>query len=193
MKFDIRFLSALKACFTLGHRWSLAVLLAHAGLLAACGPGVGGTGTGLSVAADALQAFGAQAISACAPGASSSPACTAASGLEPATVQPPTVLWLDTDPGARVRLDVQGDGVTLEKRCTQERFIGQWATSPNQGARYYGIFGPEGAPGVAVSLSVRSAEPSTLTLELRGLDDKLLFPPLTVQRYDTPLPAPTCP
>jgi hypothetical protein len=193
MNFETRFLSALKACFTLGRRWRLTVLLAQVGLLAACGPGVGGTGTGLSVAADALQAFGAQAISACLPGASSSPACTAASGLGSPTVQPPTVVWLDTAPGARVRLDVQGDGAALEKRCTKERFIGQWATSPNLGARYYGIFGLEGASGVAASLSVRSAEPSTLTLELRGLDDNLLLPPLTVQRYDAPLPAPVCP
>jgi hypothetical protein len=153
---------------------------------------VGGTGTGLSVAADALQAFGAQAISACVPGASPSPACTAASGLGSPTVQPPIQLWLDTAPGALVRLEVQGDGVTLEKRCTKERFVGQWATSPSLGARYYGIFGAEGAPGVAASLSLRSAEPSTLTLELRGLDDNLLIPPLTVQRYDTALPAPTC-
>ena len=193
MNFRSRLVRSLSAFVTLGRRWRLTVLLAQACLLAACGPGVGGTGTGLSSVADALLAFGAQATSACAPDASSSSACTASSGPGSPTGQPPTGLWLNTAPGARVRLDAQGDSVTLEKRCTQERFVGQWATSPALGARYYGIFGAEGQPGVAASLSVRSAEPSILTLELRGLDDNLLLPTLTVQRYDAPPPEPACP
>lgn len=193
MTCEPRLLRSFHACLTQGRRWCLTLLLAQAGLLAACGPGIGGTGTGLSVAADGLQVFGAQAISACVPGVSASPACTASSGSGSSTVAPSTVLWLDKAPGARIRVDVQGDGVTLEKRCTQERFVGQWGTSPTLGARYYGVFGAEGMPGVPASLSVRLVEPSTLALELRGLDETLLLPPLTVQRHEAPLPAPVCP
>jgi hypothetical protein len=169
------------------------LLLAQACLLAACGPGVGGTGTGLSSALDGLQAFGAQPISACASGASSSPACAASAVLGSPAVQPSTVVWLDTAPGARFRLEVQGDAVMLDKRCTKERFQGQWASNQTLGARYYGVFGAEGVAGVAASLSVRAADPSALVLELRGLDDTLLLPLVTVQRYDALLPAPVCP
>ena len=171
--------------------WTL--LLAQVLLLAACGPGVGGTGTGLTAAADGLQAFGARAASACVPGAASSPACAAASGLGVTAPQSGVVVWLDAAPGARFRLEVQGDAVTLDRRCTQERFQGQWGTSPALGGRYFGVFGAQGLPGVAASLTVRAADAGALVLELRGLDERLLLPAVTVQRFDPVLPAPVCP
>ena len=177
-------------------RWmaitAAAWLCLQALLLAACGPGVGGTGTGLTSAADGLQAFGAQAA-ACAPGAAASPACPAASGLGSTGDNPPAELWLDTAPGARWRLEVQGDTVTLERRCTQERFKGLWGSSPALGARYFGVFGAEAVPGVAASLGVRTGEGGSLVLELGGLDERLLLPSVTVQRQSGTLPAPTCP
>ncbi len=177
-------------------RWMVitaaAWLCLQALLLAACGPGVGGTGTGLTSAADGLQAFGAQAA-ACAPGAAVSPACPAASGLGSTGDNPPAELWLDTAPGARWRLEVQGDTVTLERRCTQERFKGLWGSSPALGARYFGVFGAEAVPGVAASLGVRTGEGGSLVLELGGLDERLLLPSVTVQRQSGTLPAPTCP
>lgn len=177
-------------------RWmaitAAAWLCLQALLLAACGPGVGGTGTGLTSAADGLQAFGAQAA-ACAPGAAASPACPAASGLGSTGGNPTAEVWLDTVPGARWRLDVLGDTVTLERRCTQERFKGLWGSSPALGARYFGVFGAEAVPGIPASLSVRAGESGSLVLELRGLDDRLLLPSVTVQRQVGAVPAPTCP
>jgi len=178
-------------------RWMMipaaAWLCLQALLLAACGPGVGGTGTGLTSAADGLQAFGAQAVAACAPGAAASPACPAASGLGSTGGNPTAEVWLDTVPGARWRLDVQGDNVTLERRCTQERFKGLWGSSPALGARYFGVFGAEAVPGVPATLSVRTGEGGSLVLELRGLDERLLLPSVTVQRQSDTVPAPTCP
>jgi hypothetical protein len=162
-------------------------------LLTACGPGVGGTGTGLTSAADGLRAFGAQAVAACAPGSAVSLACPAASGLDSTGGNPTAEVWLDTAPGARWRLDVQGDSVTLERRCTQERFKGQWGSSPALGSRYFGVFGAESVPGVPASLGVRTGEGGSLVLELRGLDERLLLPSVTVQRQSGTLPAPTCP
>jgi hypothetical protein len=88
---------------------------------------------------------------------------------------------------------VLGDTVTLERRCTQERFKGQWGSSPALGARYFGVFGAEAVPGVAASLGVRTGEGGSLVLELRGLDDRLLLPSVTVQRQSGAVPAPTCP
>jgi hypothetical protein len=48
-------------------------------------------------------------------------------------------------------------------------------------------------PGVAASLGVRTGEGGSLVLELRGLDDRLLLPSVTVQRQSGAVPAPTCP
>ena len=178
-------------------RWmaitAAAWLCLQALLLAACGPGVGGTGTGLTSVADGLQAFGAQAVAACAPGNATSPACPAASGLGSTGGNPAAEVWLDAVSGARWRLDVQGDTVTLERRCTQERFRGQWGSSPALGARYFGIFGAEAVPGTPASLSLRTGESGSLVLELRGLDERLLLPSVTVQRHSGSVPAPTCP
>ncbi|MFM7532037.1 MAG: hypothetical protein ACKO5J_06055 [Rubrivivax sp.] len=102
-------------------------------------------------------------------------------------------VWLDVTAGARIRLEVQGNAATLERRCTRERFLGQWGTSPLVGARYFGVYGDEGVPGVAASLSVRAADGGTLVLELRGIDERLLLPPVTVQRVAGALPPPLCP
>jgi hypothetical protein len=174
------------------------LVVAQAWALSACGPGVGGTGTGLSAAADGLQAFGAQAASACAPGASASPAC-AATGVGAAAGSTTAAAWLDAAPGARLLMEVQGDDLSLEQRCTQQRFQGQWGSSPSLGLRYYGIFGPAGEAGQAASLTLSAPsapgapDAEALVVEVRALDGTLLLGPAKLFLTDAPAPAPVCP
>lgn len=168
---------------------ALALLCAQAFMLAACGPGVGGSGTGPAGAQlDGLVAFGAQAAPACAGSAPSWLACSA-----PATAPADTRVWVDNLARPTLRLEVQGDALTLEARCTQSRFSGLWGTSAGSGLRYYGAYSVGQGLPVAASLVGQPGEAGTAVVQVRGIDGAILLGPITVRRAEAPVPPLACP
>lgn len=171
---------------------SAALALVAALVLAACGPGVGGTGTGN----EALSAYGATAASACtAPFASALGCSTSPGGAvgAPGVGTAPRV-WADTDGPSRVQLRLEGDSATLELRCAGRRFDGQWGTQPSLGARYYGeLVGTGGSPApVFASLTVQ-AEQGNLVVVLQAIDGSTVAGPLTLRPAAGATPAAVCP
>jgi hypothetical protein len=168
----------------LRRRWPL---LAWSGVLAlglwmaGCGPGVGGTGT--DSVSDAFAAFGAQPSPSC-------PLCAAA----PTTgASDRTRMWLEL-PGARVAVRYQDTQVTLDERCAQRRFTGEWGTTAAGRARYYGVYAEAGrSDGLAAALAVTLTPDGRQSVELRDLMDVLLLGPLTLQPASEPLPGASCP
>ncbi len=111
-----------------------ALLLALAALLGACGPGVGGTGTGEEITA--LQDFGAAPASVCSGELAALAACTGAgAAAAPASAG---VYLADTFDGRRVRVHLQGDGIDVDAPCARLRFRGRWGVVGSQAGRFYG-------------------------------------------------------
>jgi hypothetical protein len=127
-------------------RAALALLMLAAGL-PACGPGVGGSGTG-----QGLEAFGAVAAPlcgselasalSCPPATVGSPAASAPSGANVGTAP---VFLADTIDGRRVVVTVQGNSMDVDAPCARVRFSGQWGVLSGQAARFYGTNTDQGA------------------------------------------------
>ena len=111
-----------------------ALLLALATLLGACGPGVGGTGTGEEITA--LQDFGAAPASVCSGELAALAACT---GTGAAAAPAGTTVYLaDTLDGRRVQVQLQGNAIDVDAPCARLRFRGRWGVVGSQAGRFYG-------------------------------------------------------
>jgi hypothetical protein len=158
--------------------WQAGPLLALVALLAACGPGVGGSGTGEDQTA--LPPFGAANAALCGselaplllcPSGASAPG--AAGGTEP-------VAFSGRLGGQDVALQLQGNRAELRVGCTLLRFGGQWGQLAGQPERFYGYTDPDGQPAVA-TLEARLAG-SEIELTLRDANGSVLFGPQRVAR-----------
>jgi hypothetical protein len=164
-----------------------ALLATLTGLFAACGPGVGGSGTGEDMSS-ALPAFGASPAGLCAsdlaallacPG-SSSPAVDLRGGTSP-------VSFAGTSNGLAVALWLQGNRVDLRLGCTVLRFRGEWGQLGAQAPRFYGYLdNGDGAPVIA-TLEARVVDGSRIELTLRDANGSTLAGPLQVARGDPPV------
>lgn len=155
-----------------------------AGLLAGCGPGVGGTGTGLT---PSLAQFGAEPEPLCDADIAALLAC---SGGPDSAVQS----LADDEPARRVAGRVDGQRIELQFACEGWRFEGQWgrAAAP-LGARFYG----------SATNAAGQAQPATLAARVDGtrlvvqLTDELaqpLAPPLALRGLPAPATLePQCP
>lgn len=150
--------------------WALGLWLACA--MAACGPGVGGSGTGADE--DPLKSFGATAVSAC------------GSALAPqlaACIKGQTVRYGDSATLPRVTAEVQEGHIELQAHCAGLKFSGEWAAIGDQPPRFYGTV--TSASGTALaSLITSAAGPSGLQVELRDLLELPLLGPLTLNPID---------
>ena len=151
--------AARPVCSTRAPRLAgLAWLLALATWLSACGPGVGGTGTGET---NGLSYFGATAASVCSADVGGVLGCVPGSGAaSPAPAPTPSVapvFLADAATGPRVQARVQDSAIDLSVICTGLRFRGQWGQVPGQSPRFFGAIGPEGAQA-----------PATLHMQLSG-------------------------
>ena len=158
---------------------ALSTLLAA--LLSACGPGVGGTGTGETggnTAVGGLDAFGAAPAPVCSGVLAALLACAPATTGAVALPSPAPVQLADTIDGRRVQVRLQGSTVELLAPCAGLLFSGNWGVIAGQAARYYGFAGPEGAlrPATLDAQLVGSA----VQLTLRDTDGRLLLGPVLV-------------
>lgn len=134
-------------------RWAL--LGGLTAVLVACGPGVGGTGTGYGSEPGiaGLAWFDAQPRSVC-----EGPLATLAQCVAPAVGLPPV-------PGGPVRLagacaaaTLDADEIVLDVICGGWVFAGRWGLGTEGVGRYYGLYGadPMQAPTAPATLDVQS-------------------------------------
>lgn len=151
----------------------LVLSLILASCLAACGPGVEGTGTGATD--DPLKSFGATAVSAC------------GSPLAPqlaACIKGQTVRYGDSATLPRVTAEIQDGHIELQAQCAGLKFSGDWAAIGDQPPRFYGTV--TNATGtVLASLIASAAGPAGLQVELRDQLGQPLLGPLTLVPTDT--------
>jgi hypothetical protein len=155
---------------------ALAALLGLAAALAACGPGVGGTGTG-----EGIAHFGASAESLCTADFADRLACAPATS-GPVTGGTAAVDLADAVPQARVAARFEGDALHLDAPCQSLAFSGQWGRSAALGTRFFGTALVGGAAQPA-TLTVLAGD-SGFVLALFDADDRPLFGPSTLQRVD---------
>lgn len=176
-------------------RFRAACLMGLALLTAACGPGVGGTGTTEPVD---LSAFAASAASVCAATFAGQLSCTpgqnsvtSADG-QPVGTQP--VRFVDRQLGANLLVVFADNGVQLTARCRQIDFSGTWGTLKGSDPRYYGTQLVAGQ--LSRSLATLTVQPSTggaLSAVLRDADGQIMLGPLDLVPAPVPMPeAPAC-
>jgi hypothetical protein len=122
-------------------------------LLAACGPGLGGTGTGPSV--DPLTAFNASAVPVCNSELAPALQCPAPTTGVPVLSGTAVVGYAAGAGNTRVLARFDGDRVDVQWPCQGQRFIGQWAQVPGQPARFFGLLEQTGQAALLVSLTVQ--------------------------------------
>lgn len=167
---------------TLAARLAASLAFLCAAVLAACGPGVGGTGGGET----GLDAFGAQAANVCSADFAAAIACTPSPAGTPAAAA--TRHFADGEPASRHLATIEGQGIVLEMRCSAQRFSGTWGSAPLLGLRYYGQVQGAGDLVRSASLIVQ-ADGAGLWLLLQDADGRTLAGPLRL----APVAAPTTP
>lgn len=159
--------------------WRAAGAALLAGLLAACGPGVGGTGTGNGAAPPGvagLDYFGAQTANACLTAFGPLIGCTTTTG-DPAQPLPTSLA------GECAAATFEGNDVVLDVVCLGWTFSGRWGLSADGKLRYFGLVGPDLLlpPTDPAALEVQ-VQGSSLVLWLHAADGRLLAGPLVVRR-----------
>jgi hypothetical protein len=163
---------------TLGRAIAAALL---AWLLAACGPGVGGTGTGngaVPPGVAGLTIFDAQPADACLAPFGTLIGCTPGSiGGDPLPGAPTTLA------GECAVATFDGNDVALDVLCLGWTFSGRWGLGGDGSLRYYGLVGQDLLlpPTEPATLEVQ-VQGSALVLWLRAANGQLLAGPLALRR-----------
>ena len=165
----------------------LATLLAA--VLAGCGPGVGGTGTG--DAANALAYFGASPASLCSSELAALVACRSDGSTAAAVTGAAPVLLVDAAADARVQVRLQEDSAELGEACMPLAFRGQWGVVAGQAGRFYGHTDPDVAPAAATLEAQASG--AGLRLTLRDGEGRVLLGPVVMTPTAAPPGTPVCP
>jgi hypothetical protein len=154
------------------------MVFAVVAVLAACGPGVGGTGTGTS----ALPAFGADAAALCSSSFAANLDCGAASPATPGSLAG-TAPVVYAEPDGATLAEFDGNDVHLVVGCDLVVFDGTWGLAPNGAARFYGraAIAGEAEPRLG-ALEVQAGGAATLVLVLRDERGVVIAGPLTMQR-----------
>jgi hypothetical protein len=128
-------------------------------VLAACGPGVGGTGIGADL--PSLASFGAIEASVCKSEFAARLNCSQASAVAGAPTSPAldagTGTLVLSDATGRIRIQLDGNQVELQAPCQNLVFKGVWGQVPGQAPRYFGAFETASSVG-----------PGSLALETSG-------------------------
>lgn len=149
-------------------------------LLAACGPGVGGTGTGngaVPPGVTGLDYCGAQTANACLTPFGPLIGCTSTPGGDAVQALPAALA------GECAAATFDGNDVVLDVVCLGWTFSGRWGVSLEGELRYFGLVGQDLLlpPTDPASLEVQ-VQGSALVLWLRASDGRLLAGPLSVRR-----------
>ena len=175
-----------------GRLLSLAWMLAMAACLSACGPGVGGTGTGET---HGLAYFGANAASVCTTDVGSVLGCVAGAGAAPATPGPSAapVFLADALANPHVQARAQDNTIDLSMACTGLRFRGQWGELAGFAPRFFGSVGPDGAQVPAtLQLQAAGAVTAGVVVTLRDAAGTVLLGPTLLVVVPAPVAAGAC-
>ncbi len=178
-----------RARTAMGALATLALVL-QALLLAGCGPGLGGTGTGMEP--EPLTALGATEVSVCTAdfgdllGCRTNPSTSAAA--QPTTA---AVHWADPNAPADTQLELQAQQAQLKLRCAGWLFTGRYAQRPGQTPRYVGQFEAAGSVVALATLEV-SRNGSGLNVTLADPAGRVLAGPLLMQPVATPATGGRC-
>ncbi len=162
--------------------WRTGLTLGLALLLSACGPGVGGTGTGQQhSAAD----FGATTAALCTSSLADSLSCPPpVDGARPA-VGSQALLLADGTPPRRATGRVDGNIVELNLFCEGWTFIGEWGVGTRTpDGRFYGTGrGPGGS--VQPAILALQATAGGFLATLQDANGQALVPPVALQVVDS--------
>ena len=177
-------------------RTLIAALLAA--LVAGCGPGSGGTGTGET--GSAFARFGATAASICASSLAPALACIAGSSSAPINPEQQVstmVNFSDVAFGGNISVAIQANSIELSERCRKLHFLGDWGITASNDARFFGSYTQDNLGAVIASLSVQpaaSGAPNELSVVMRDADGRVVLGPVTLQRVTLPVvPTAVCP
>jgi hypothetical protein len=203
-------------------RWPhlvLAISLATLAVLSACGPGVGGSGTGASLVATTsgdsvgvsavtdlpsfdLDTWGATATTVCGTsiaGALNCPPAMAQPGtsqLLPTAEGTGPLYFADIASGRQVAVALAGNTLALRRGCPALTFTGLWGQAGSTPARYYGAAAPGGAAALTIDrdtdLAV-SVSPNAVTVTLRDRSGAALLGPLSLRPVSAPIAPLPCP
>ena len=177
-------MSIASNCRPLGSALACAVLL----WLSACGPGVGGTGTGET--GGGLGSFGALPASVCSGDLASILSCAAPAGAAAPVPGATAVFLADTTDGRQVRVTLRGNTVELSAACVRVQFRGEWGAVAAQPARFFGTADIDGtATPAALQVQVSGGD---VQLTLRDTSGRVLLGPVLVRAVVTLSPPPTC-
>lgn len=174
---------------------ALALLLAAG--LSACGPGVGGTGTGVEAGAPtngSTDAPGAAADSVCKTNFAALLDCTdAASGALSTTGTRP-VLFADAPAQARATATFSGEHLVLDMPCAASVFEGDWVASGSAAGRFLGLVRMETGSSAQAATAQVERQGSTLVLRLANETGPVLVGTVTLSRVTAVPSAPSsCP
>jgi hypothetical protein len=162
------------------HRWALTMVAFSALLLlAACGPGVGGTGTGQEHGA---VDFGALATPVCTSNLADSLNCPPeVNGMRPPVGSLPLLL-ADATPPRRATGRIDGSRLELSLYCEGWSFYGEWGVAMREpDGRFYGTGrGPGGRVQPAV-LVLQKRDGGGFQALLQDANGQALVPPVQLQ------------
>lgn len=170
----------------------LAVLLGL--VLAACGPGVGGTGTGQEPASGPVD-FGAQPAPVCGSALSASLGCIAVSAPGQAGAEAPTATrWDSVAPGTPAEARIDAQALHLSLRCAGLDFRGTWGVDDQGAGRYFGdVVQAASSAQQRAQVQVVAAATDRLTLTLLDGAGQILAGPLTMAPVDETAASRACP
>ncbi|MBL8306520.1 MAG: hypothetical protein JNM33_07470 [Rubrivivax sp.] len=170
--------------------WAARARLVWLGLLAVlagCGPGLGGTGTGADDV-DGVPGATLAPLALCNSDLGPLLGCTAAAGAAGSTLS----WWADGTTARDALLRVEGNGAELDAACSGWLFSGVWAAQGAQSPRFHGTARTTaGGPLQAATLTAQRVD-STLVVQLLDAAGRPLAGPFTLRATPTALPAGTC-
>ncbi|HEY2560240.1 MAG TPA: hypothetical protein VGI48_11070 [Caldimonas sp.] len=163
----------------LASAWMLAALV-----LAGCGPGVGGTGTGA-----ALAAFGASAAPVCGGDVATVLVCPSAPAAPPPASGTLQVQFADV--AGQLVLELNGNLAQFDDSCLKLHFSGEFGTVAGGAQGFFGSYELDSnGVDVLAALSTVPAAGGALTIELKNVAGQTVVAPVLLQRLTVPLTAP---
>jgi hypothetical protein len=165
--------------------WSRGWLPCCVALLAACGPGVGGSGVGPT--ANGLAAFGATEAPVCGGELAALLGCPPAGSVSSPVPASAPVFLADTTGGRRVAVQLQDGQIQIGAPCLPLSFRGTFGVVAGQAPRYYGFVDPDGT--AALATAVAQADAGGVLLTVSDAQGRVLLGPVRL----VPVAAPAAP
>jgi hypothetical protein len=166
-----------------------ALCTAAALTLAACGPGVTGTGTGAAVG---LSTFNATEQAVCgAPFAANIGCITTTGSAAPSPLSGPA--YFESGSGAAlVRAVFDANGLALTAPCTGFKFDSVWGRSAALGDRFYGAQERDNGATLLAATATVAADGGGLRITVQDAQAQTLLGPVVLQRQTTAPGAAVC-